>query len=120
MNRPVNIENCPDDAWNYEFIICDATDGKLTYIDAAPLASAANSVAETCEGTPVIVHNVRIQGYRDPRPMKHFCFIGKWYWDCFAHDLEEAKRKYDEEAYPEDLYISPYDDVSVEDKEGES
>ena len=111
-----DIENCPDEAWNYEFIVCEVRDDRLIFNSYHKSGCAAETVASHLD-CGVVVHNVRIQGYQDPRPMKRFNFSGRWYWDCFAHNLEEAKAKYENEAYPDDLYLSPYDDVSEEECE---
>lgn len=111
-----DIENCPAEAWNYEFIVCDAREDGLVYNGCCRSAYNAEEMAHGLNNG-VVIHNVRIQGYQDPRPMKRFTFSGRWYWDCLAHDLAEAKDKYESEAYPEELYISPYDDVSEEECE---
>lgn len=108
-----DIENCPAEAWNYEFIVCDVRDDKMVFIGCYKSGCAAEDAASHLD-YGVVVHNVRIQGYQDPAPMKRFTFSGKWYWDCFAHDLEEAKQKYYDESYPDDFYLANYDDVGVE------
>ena len=108
-----NIENCPAEAWNYEFIVCEVRDDKLVFNSYRKRGIAAEAVASHLN-YGVVVHNVRIQGYKDPTPMKRFTFSGKWYLDCFAHDLEEAKQKYYDESCSDDFYIANYDDVSVE------
>ena len=109
-----DIENCPAEAWNYEFIVCDARDNGLGYNGCCRSADNADEMARGLNNG-IVVHNVRIQGYQDPRLMKHFTFSGKWYWECVAHDLEEAKRKYYDESYPDDFYIANYDDVGIDD-----
>ena len=111
-----DIENCPAEAWNYEFIVCEALDDRLVYNGCCRSAVNAEEMARNLN-YGVVVHNVRIQGYRDPRPMKRFTFSGKWSWDCLAHDLEEAKQKYYNECYPEDVYIANYDDVGIDELE---
>jgi len=108
-----DIENCPAEAWNYEFIVCEVCDDKLIFNSYHKSGGAADAVASHLN-CGVVVHNVRIQGYHDPRPMKRFTFSGQWYWDCLAHDLEEAKQKYYDEISPDDLNFGPYDDVSEE------
>lgn len=109
-----DIENCPAEAWNYEFIVCEVRDDKLIFNSYHKSGCAADTVASHLN-CGVVVHNVRINGYQDPAPMKRFTFSGKWYWECFAHNIEEAKQKYYDESYPDDIYIANYDDVSVED-----
>lgn len=112
-----DIENCPAEAWNYEFIVCEIRDDKLIYNGCCRSAYNADEMARGLNNG-VVIHNVRIQGYRDPRPMKRFTFSGQWYWECFAHDLEEAKQKYYDEAGPDDFDFScSYDDVSEEECE---
>lgn len=44
---------------------------------------------------------------------KYYAFSGTWSWGCWAANEEEAKNKFDDEAYPEDLDID-YDHVQIE------
>ena len=44
---------------------------------------------------------------------KYYAFSGTWSWGCWATNEKEAKNKFDDEAYPEDLYID-YDNVQIE------
>lgn len=113
----ISIKNCPDEAWNYEFIVCEGFEDGLVYFKHFKNVTDAEA-ATRIMSNPIVVHNVRIQGYRDPRPMKRFIFSGQWYWECFAHNLEEAKQKYYDEAGPDDFDFScSYDDVSEEECE---
>lgn len=111
-----DIEDCPVEAWNYEFIVCENRDDRLFYNGCSRSAYNADEMARSLN-CGVVIHNVRIQGYRDPRLMKRFTFSGRWYWDCFAYDLEEAKQKYYAEVDPDALDFDSYDDVSEEECE---
>ena len=44
----------------------------------------------------------------------YYNFVGSWYWGCFADSEEEAIKKFKEEAYPEELDIGEYEEITVE------
>jgi len=111
-----DIENCPAEAWNYEFIVCDARGDKLVFNSYHKSGCAAETVASHLDGG-IVIHNVRIQGYHDPHPERCYTFEGTWTWSCWAHDKDEAIRKFEDEAYPEEMCIGSYD--KIETSEGE-
>lgn len=105
-----DIENCPAEAWNYEFIVCEIRDDKLVYNGCCRSAYNAEEMARGLN-YGVVVHNVRIQGYKDPHRENLYTFYGTWSWSCWAKSKKEAIQKYEDEAYPEELCIDPYDHI---------
>lgn len=111
-----DIENCPAEAWNYEFIVCEVRDDKLIYNGCCRSAYNADEAARSLN-CGVVVHNVRIQGYREPKREKFYTFHGTWSWGCWAESEEKAIQKYYDEAYPDELDLNGYDYISEEEDE---
>jgi len=111
-----DIKNCPAEAWNYEFIVCEALDDRLIYNGCCRSAYNAEEMAHGLNNG-IVIHNVRIHGYHDPHPERCYTFEGTWTWSCWAHDKDEAIRKFEDEAYPEEMCIGSYD--KIETSEGE-
>lgn len=60
-----NIENCPAEAWNYEFIVCKTLNNKLIFDGYYKNGHTADAIASRLNHG-VVIHNVRIHGYRKP------------------------------------------------------
>lgn len=58
----MKIQNMPEYANHYEFVVAREIDGELWFWGAYADGYKANQVAHDITG--VIIHNVRIQGYK--------------------------------------------------------
>ena len=58
----LNILNAPEDAFNYEFIVCREIDSDLWFWGKYSDGFKAEQVALEIGG--IIIHNVRIQGFK--------------------------------------------------------
>lgn len=109
----MNIANCPKEAYNYEFIVVyNMTDELAYYAHTADAFEAEQMAKEITNG--LIIHNVRIQGYKEPPKEKLYIFHGSWSWSCYAESKEKAFEKF-YDSYSEEYDISHYESVEVED-----
>lgn len=108
------IKNCPKEAYDYEFIVVDNVNDEMIYHGHTASGYEAEQMAKELSHS-LIVHNVRIQGYRKPQEQKYYSFSGTWSWGCYANSKEEAIAKFNDEAYIEELDISDYEEVTEED-----
>lgn len=110
----MNIANCPKEAWDYEFIVVyNMSDDFSYYSHTANGFEAEQMAKEIASG--LIIHNVRIQGHKEPPKEKLYTFYGSWSWGCYAKSKDEAIIKFNNEAYPEELDISHYEEITEED-----
>lgn len=58
----MKIQNMPEYANHYEFVVAREIDGELWFWGAYADGHKANQIAHDIAG--VIIHNVRIQGYK--------------------------------------------------------
>lgn len=63
MTVTTTIQNCPDYASKYEFIVARLCEGEFWFYGAYADGFKAAAVAESEGG--VVFHNVRIQGYKE-------------------------------------------------------
>ena len=113
----MKIINCPKDAYNYEFIVVTKEGDNLMFQKCFKNGFEAENYATSFfgQGNALIVHNVRIQGYKEPPKKKYYTFSGTWSWGCYAESKEEAIEKFNDEAYIEEFDISEYDKITEED-----
>ncbi len=111
------IKNCPKDAFNYEFIVVTKEGDNLIFQGCFKNGFEAENYATSFfdQGEASIVHNVRIQGYKEPPKEKGYTFSGSWSWSCYANSKDEAIAKFHNEAYAEELNISDYEEIIEED-----
>lgn len=112
MKLNFDIINYPEDAKDYEFVVIkEGDEGKYWFWGKYTNREDAEQAANECGG--VILHDVRIQGHRNPEPEpkpkeKYYEFRGYWTWACWATSQREACEKY-EEADVEEFDIDLYD-----------
>lgn len=106
------IRNMPDDAMDYEFIVVIPNGGHYTFIGKYVNGNDAEKIALEYGG--VVIHNVRIQGYRESKSeKKHYIFSGTWSWDCWAIDVDDAEWQFSK-AYDEDINIDYEHKIKVD------
>lgn len=91
----MKIKNCPNEAWNYEFIVAyNFSDGLVYYAYTTNGFEAAKMAHEIENG--IVIHNVRIQGCKKEKPMKTYIFSGVWTYTCEARSREEAEEMFND------------------------
>lgn len=110
----MTIKNCPKEAYDYEFIVVDNIGGDFSYYSHTANGFEAEQMAKKI-ANGLIIHNVRIQGHKEPPKKKLYTFYGSWFWNCYANSKVEAIAKFNSEAYTEELYISDYEEITEED-----
>lgn len=89
----MKIFNCPNEAWDYEFIVVKKVGGDFFYIcHTADGFKADKTANEYLNG--IVIHNVKIQGRKPTAKKKWFTFSGKWSWKCYAKDREDAETQF--------------------------
>ena len=106
-----SIRGLPDEANDYEFIIVKQTPTGLEYVAHTENGWEAEEVA-LAEPYALVLHNVRIQGKREKPKNKYYTFSGMWSWGCWAENIDDAKRQF-EDVYNEDIDIDT-DHVEIE------
>ena len=102
----MTIFNCPNSAWDYEFIVVENVDGNFFYVTHTTDGFKADKIAsEYLNG--VVIHNVRIQGHKPTAKKKCFTFKGTWSWKCYAKNKEDAETQF--------LDCCPTEDFDFED-----
>lgn len=93
----MKIKNCPNEAWNYEFIVAYNFSDGLVYYAHTTNGFEAEKMAHEIENG-IIIHNVRIQGkVQEPKEEpkeKTYIFTGIWSYCCDATSKEEAIEKF--------------------------
>jgi len=90
----MDIRNMPTEAANYEFVVAIPNADHYTFIGMYTDGYEAENEALMYGG--IVIHNVRIQGYRPPKPKEmYYTFSGAWSWGCWATSKEEAHDKFD-------------------------
>lgn len=56
------------------------------------------------------------EAQKEETKKKHYTFSGSWSWDCWATGYEDACQQFENDAYPEMLYIDyDFPEVKVDD-----
>ena len=109
-----NIINEPEEAKNYEFIVVKPIDYVAeSYLFMGMYKNSFEAEQVARRNDAIIIHNVRIQGYKEPPKERHYMFSGTWHWDCYAESEEDAIAQW-EEAYCEDYDLGDYDSILID------
>ena len=106
-----SIHGITAEASDYEFIVVVQRSDGLYYMGAFEHRHEAEELALSFK-TGLIIHNVRIQGKREKPKKKYYTFSGLWSWGCWAENLDDAKRQFDEASF-EDVDVD-FDHVEIE------
>ena len=92
----MDIRNMPDEAFDYEFVVVIPNADHYTFFGMYADGHKAEKVALEYGG--IVIHNVRIQGYRSPKPKeKRYIVSGVWSWECWATNKEEARKQFNDD-----------------------
>ena len=92
----MDIRNMPAEASNYEFVVAIPNADHYTFLGMYANTHEAEKVALEYGG--IVIHNVRIQGYRSPKPKeKRYIVSGVWSWECWATSEEEARKQFNDD-----------------------
>lgn len=109
-----NIINEPEEAERYEFVVAKPVDYVAdTYLFIGMYKNGHEAEQAARDNNAIIMHNVRIQGYKEPPKEHHYTFSGTWCWDCFAESKEDAIAQW-KESYIEDYEIEDYDSILID------
>ena len=109
-----NIINEPEEAKRYEFVVAKPIDyEEETYLFMGMFKDGFKAEQVARRNNAVVIHDVRIQGYKEPSRERHYTFSGTWVWDCCAESKEEAIAKW-EESYIEDYELEDYDSILID------
>lgn len=109
-----NIIDEPKEAERYEFVVIKPVDYvEDIYLFVGMYKDGSEAEQAARDNNAIIIHNVQIQGYKEPSKKRHYTFSGTWYWDCCAESEEEAIAKW-KEAYCEDYNLEDYDNILID------
>ena len=108
----LNIIGLPKNGFNYEFIVVTPSIVENEFLCRGCFKNGFDA-EECCKHfqEPLVIHNVRIQGYRKPK--KYYSFTGVWSWGCWAESQEEAERLFAESDIEDFEFIDGYDNVEI-------
>lgn len=110
----MKIINQPEEAKRYEFVVAKPLDyEEETFLFIGMYKDGFEAEQAAIRNNAVIIHDVRIQGYKEPPKERHYTFSGTWCWDCYAESKEEAIAKW-EESYIEDYELEDYDSILID------
>ena len=110
----MNIINQPEEAKRYEFVVAKPLDyEEETFLFIGMYKDGFEAEQAALHNNAVIIHDVRIRGYKEPSRERHYIFSGTWQWDCYAESEKEAIAKW-KEAYADEYEFEDYNSILID------